>query len=271
MIYMNISGGLTSRLYVLGSIVTSDRYPNEILPIWEPSEGINCRFNDIFKTEIEFADYDINKTYTQWLPGHHIDYNVKDGYYWSDYGIKIDDKLEMRDIYAWIKKLECHDEIQHLIDQYAAPLKQKHTEGIQIRRGIGKNYNVNACIYCDCLFIEGYVKRLIDEHNLQLFVATDSYYDLERLCILFRDNLVFVREFEKYPIDGGYTLAGLKRAWAEWILLSKCSQLHLTVNGGFGQRVKEVFNLPASVMKNPSPKLKQYFKTMLTQKQQGLF
>lgn len=285
---IELDGGLTNRLEVLASVLLSGEYPKNIQLIWEPNEGINCDYNSLFEP-LEFTDKNSLKLHemnvVKYDPGMRFDTRKKvfvndiectiptneSTYVIAHYPIKINsDDINLYKLFQiWKSDIKPIKEIQNLIDTYSENFTC-NTYGVQIRRGIGRNYNLNSCILSPTQFSINYILELLrNNNNLKFFMATDSYTDLEEFCWHLGDSLIYIRDYLYYPIDGGYTLAGLKRTVADFHLLSMTTHIYSSYESGFAQRASKLNNIPIDYIYDKSRE--QYRNKTLHHKQLGLF
>lgn len=269
--YIEIKGGLTARLYVLASILSSD-YASYVNLVWDLEDGMTAYFHELFDNKITFfkkADLEILPEKHNPALGIHIE-NDMNKFVYTDWPIRFDgESPDLDKMYEWLKQLRPNEEIQSLIDRYEIP---ENTIGWQIRRGVGINYNMGSCIFSPTRFVFDFVQKVIEENpNQKFYFATDSCYALERACIRFLDNLIYIKEYRDYPIDGGYSLNGMKRAVADFFLLSKCDHLYSTEGSGFARRIAEIYNKPIKVISLVGDVEMKYKNKQLRFKQQGQF
>lgn len=246
--YVEICGGLTSRLLVLSHLW---KIP-DIKLVWRPFNGIQCEWSDLFSNGPKFYNISENelcnlKLYTYGIPIRiyeteklylplsinrnnitHIENKwptLDDtNYVLAGYPLKYD--LEnFIELLNWLKPTI---EISNLVDKYYKYFNG-HMLGINIR---GCNNTINySNLSKDINIIKA--TELIRMHK-KCFLSTGSQSIIEKFreyrCYNNTLNIIFLDE-EEYPLDAGYTPNGVKRALVDFYLLSKTNIAYIPNSG----------------------------------------
>lgn len=283
---IQIEGGLFSRLDVLSSIINSKHYPDLIQIVWNPAEGVDAHFHELFENDIEFVngDHYDNFEHKKYHAGEHIDPRLEKNhtiYLIADHPILFEDTVPLGHFFADsyghkfnnlfrdlrpVKHLQ--DKIKEICEQY----KNLNWYGFNIRRGIGLNYHPNSNIMSPThLFIQK-AKEIFELHGgNRIVVTTDSYSDLEQLCMRYYDRLIFVKEYMKYPINDGYNLAGMERSVIDWFLLTKCQRIYCGFEAGFAIRAARSFEIWMEELVTREAAVINYYAAAIERRKIGIF
>lgn len=274
---VELVGGLTSRLDVLASLAHS----KDVQFVWEPAPGINAEFRDLFDNDLPVYRRDaVGHSHSRVLVYDsqstlHVP-ELRNVYLKADWPVRTTENEK----YGWDQR----DKTYHPFSQFLLLLRPvkyvrdavercaakfgENIYGINIRRGVGVNYHASSCIFSPTnLFLD----KVREKGGDRFFVATDSCYDLEQLCIHFLDRLVFIEDLANFPVDGGYTSQGVQRALADWYLLAKTSFVYMTKGAGFAQRACRLNGVPYEELVCGDAGLVTYYDRHLDKKQRGLF
>ncbi len=284
---IEIAGGLTSRLDVLASILATKHYPDLVQIVWEPDKGVNARFENLFENDIQIikkSDIDLSKYRVKKYEWTCLDPRLepsKDLYFIADYPVSFEDTEKYGRFDAHTKEHVFNQYIKDLvpIQEITDSLKEKQEYinkfeiyGINIRRGTGLNYHPNSCIMSPNSLFRSKIKRILEEkNNVKFIITTDSYIDLEQLCMNYYDKLIFVEYYMRYPLDDGYTLEGMKRTLIDWYLLQKSKKIFCSKEAGFAMRCGRTFNIPVEELISQNNKRINYHGQAMNRKLDGRF
>lgn len=246
--FIEITGGLTSRLEVLGSIIENG-YNNNFKLVWEPQPGCYCKFNDIFKNDFNFIDRNtidfsnfIIQTYGSCFSEYHYypflstlkcinEYPCgiifdNSNYILMDYTVGWDFTQEY--IIKLVKILILQDDIQSLLDGY---INQFNNDTIGVYyRGCEETVNYSSSCNIDILSYIPLIENILNTSSSNIFICSGSQEFINLIKDRFNNQrLIFVEEF---CLDSAYSVEGTKRAMLDWLLLSK-TKLVYGVGGGY--------------------------------------
>lgn len=280
MITIEVNGGLTSRLDVVSTIINSGYYPEHIQMTWPKVPGMMANFNELYDDDFikfEYKDQDNSlpkheygtelnpllgdrKICADWpirFIGKKTEFNFKDEQFLTEY----------RKFYNSLKPVQ---EIQDVINQYSPKFGDK-TFGINMRRGVGINYHSESCIYSPTRLFIGVINQIKEANkDNQCFITTDSFYDLETICF-FNSNIFCIDDYIRYPLDGGYTLSGMKRTLIDWLLLTRTQHLYVSKNAGFGIRAAIIGDKSYTEVIDNSPDVVDYHAKKQQRLREGKF
>lgn len=242
--YVEICGGLTSRLLVLSHVW---KIP-DIKLVWRPFNGIQCEWSDLFSNGPKFYNISENelcnlKLYTYGIPIRiyeteklylPLSINRNNITHIENKWPTLDDSnyilagtplnYALGTFIDMMDHLIPTDEIQDLVNKYHS-LFSSNMKGLNIR---GCHKTINYANNSDTL-TEQRGERIIAENPGKYFLSTGSQSTVN----LFRQSRdVLMLDEPNYPLDAGYSPNGVKRALVEFYLLSKTS-LAFIPNSGY--------------------------------------
>lgn len=259
--HIEVFGGLISRLYALSIIrhlcQQADFY-------WNPSDGINCNFNDVFQNEDIISSNELCKRehnynlYYYGTPIHefpaislnrfsnestisettHNDKRLAkalldlNGYLYIDYpivelGLTTETKKNIFN--KFINELILKESLQRLLHKYISLFFGKKVLGLNIRNCCPKTINFHNTPQ----WLPSELNSILEQENCDaLFISCCNVdFHVEDVISKSTKEVIFIRE-QEYPIDSGQSVNGVGRAMVEWLLLSM-SNVTCISNAGY--------------------------------------
>lgn len=241
--YIEILGGLTSRLTVLASLLEND-YTDKYNLIWSDDQpGCNCAFEDLFVNDIKFINkkqlnlndfkiqtygspIEIYSYYNNIVPNiesvkNRYDYLIDEDsdYILMDYPINREEEFKYLKYFKnLIRRLIPIEEIQSIIDRYLLQYNS-NTYGVYFR---GCQNSINSTNEdTNYSKILNRINEILSSNSKdKIFFSTGDEKLLFEVLNINSSRIIYVNEPE-YILDCGYSKKGVQRALIEWILLSK--------------------------------------------------
>lgn len=249
--YIEVLGGLTSRLSVLASIYAYG-LNNQYNIIWDKQPGLNCYFEDLFINESKFIyketiDTSRLNVQTYGSPYRIFDFHktlltsyksIKDGGYsiidTSDYIIMdypYNHKEEFnnghQNFIKLMKNLEPTPDINRVVDKYNNKIRD-NTYGVYYR---GCENTINQHNTQDYNIYYNIINKILESNNRVLLI-TGSKYLYSQMKRYNHPDILMIEE-DDLPIDAGYTTNGVKRSLIDFLVLSKVKRAYIH-NSSFG-------------------------------------
>ena len=266
--YIEILGGLTGRLTVLGSLINND-LPFKYQIVWDNTQpGCNCSFNELFQNKFNFIDkkdidfnnikiqtfgdtIDVYDYHHQLLPVNFNKTSITTGgfffhdscnYIIMDWPVYHQAEFSNghQNLKRLVKNLVLTNELQQIYNKYILQFSN-NTVGIYFRGCINTINEMSSSTTDFSSFYDLVNSILLENDTNKVFIATGSQDFFDKVKLINNNRIIMLDE-NKYPIDAGYSSNGVKRALLEWLLLSKTNKAYIS-GGGFAYKACSFNNI----------------------------